>query len=284
MFVGGIVVRNQMNGFVLGSLPIDEFQEFDPLLVTMLWHAGPDHRSVQRIQGRKQGSRPVALVVMSHCAAAALLQRQSGLRPIKSLDLTLLIDREHQGVLWRVQVQTDDVLQLLDELRILAELEGPDQVRLQAMAFPDPADGARTQPHHLGQTATAPVGSLCRLLLRGLAHHLLDHLFGNRLLPPRPRGIFLDASDPILDKAATPKTDRPACRSEELSDLAVLLALGAQQDDPRSLYHTHGSTPSSRERSEFLALLLRENDWRRYSHVPSSQDDNFEKDNRSCAF
>src|SRR5439155_17337774 len=85
----------------------------------------------------------------------------------------------------------------------------------------------------------------------------------------RPRGIFLDASDPILDKAATPKTDRPACRSEELSDLAVLLALGAQQDDPRSLHHTHGSTPSSRERTELLALFLRENDWRRYSHVSS---------------
>src|ERR1700709_2755093 len=139
------------------------------------------------------------------------------------------------------------------------------------MAFPDPADGARTQTHHLGQTATTPVGPLCRLLLRGLAHHLLNHLFGNRLLPPRRRGIFLDASDPLLDKAAAPKTDRPACRAEELSDLAVLPALGAQQDDPRSLHHTHGRTPPSRELAQLLALLLRENDWRRYSHVPSSQ-------------
>jgi hypothetical protein len=34
MLVGGIVVRNQMNGLVLGSLPIDESQELDPLLVT----------------------------------------------------------------------------------------------------------------------------------------------------------------------------------------------------------------------------------------------------------
>ena len=60
-------------------------------------------------------------------------------------------------------------------------------------------------------------------------------------------------------------------RHEDLADLAVLLALSAQQDDPRSLYHTYGRTPSSRELSELLALFLRENDGRRYSHVPSSQ-------------
>jgi hypothetical protein len=35
MLMGGVIVRNQMNGLVLGSLPIDESQESDPLLVTM---------------------------------------------------------------------------------------------------------------------------------------------------------------------------------------------------------------------------------------------------------
>src|SRR5690349_19716661 len=120
------------------------------------------------------------------------------------------------------------------------------------MALPDPADGARTQPHNLGQASSAPVGSLGGLLLCGPSYHLLNHLCGKRLLPPRTRGFFLDASDATLDKAATPKADRPACGAEQLGDLAVLLALGARQDDLRSRRHTHGRIPSSRELPQFL--------------------------------
>src|SRR5215213_5331745 len=165
---------------------------------------------------------------MSHRAAAPLLQRKSRLRPIQGLDLTLLIDREHQRMLWRIEIQTNDVLQLLDELRIVAELESADPVGLQTMALPDPADAARTQSHRLGQAPTAPVSSLRRLLLRRLADHFLNDLFGKRLLPSWPRGVFLDTSDALLEKAMTPKTDSPARGPEKLRDLAVLLALGTQ--------------------------------------------------------
>jgi hypothetical protein len=112
------------------------------------------------------------------------------------------------------------------------------------------------------------MGPLRRLLLCGLADDLLNDLFGKRHLPPWTGSVFLDASDPVLDKATAPKTGGPARSPEKLRDLSVLLAFSAKQNDPRSLYHTHGHTPSSRQLLKLLTLLLGKNDWGRDSHVP----------------
>jgi hypothetical protein len=56
--------------------------------------------------------------------ALAGLERQSGLGAIQRLDLGLVVDREHDRMLGRVDLQADDVLELGDEVRILGALEG----------------------------------------------------------------------------------------------------------------------------------------------------------------
>src|ERR1700733_13125920 len=62
--------------------------------------------SVQcRIQGK--GSMPV--VFESMALGAAGRKRQNRIQPIQRLNGSLLIDTEHGSMLWRVQVQPDNV-------------------------------------------------------------------------------------------------------------------------------------------------------------------------------
>ena len=62
--------------------------------------------------------------IMGHRAAAALLHRQPRLGPVERLDLRLLIDRQHHGVLGRIDIEADDILNLGGKLRIVRQLEG----------------------------------------------------------------------------------------------------------------------------------------------------------------
>src|SRR5688500_5369759 len=109
--------------------------------------ASADHRSVQCVKCRKQRRCPVTLVVMSHGATAARHEWKPRLCSVQRLDLALLVYREHQGVLRRIEIETNDVFQFLCKLRVPAEFEAPRQMRLEAMLFPDTADRARAQSH-----------------------------------------------------------------------------------------------------------------------------------------
>jgi hypothetical protein len=53
---------------------------------------------------------------------------------IESLDLALLVERKHDGVGRRIDIEPDHVAQLVDEVRIVRELELPITVRLKPRA------------------------------------------------------------------------------------------------------------------------------------------------------
>ena len=61
--------------------------------------------------------------------AATLHRRQTGLYPVQGLDLALLVDRQDQRALGRVQIQTDEFLHLLNKARIISDLEALDIAR-----------------------------------------------------------------------------------------------------------------------------------------------------------
>ena len=63
------------------------------------------------------------LVIVGHRACPPLLDRQPGLRAVERLDLTLLIDREDQRVGRRVEIEAHDIVKLLREVWVVAELE-----------------------------------------------------------------------------------------------------------------------------------------------------------------
>src|SRR5580700_1098108 len=83
-------------------------------------HAFADDLASGDVERREQGRRSVSLVVVGHRAGAALLQRQSRLRAIERLDLALLVDREHQPLVRRVEIKPDDVLYLRAELGFIS--------------------------------------------------------------------------------------------------------------------------------------------------------------------
>jgi hypothetical protein len=74
---------------------------------------------------------------MRHSAATALLQRQARLGAVKRLDLALFVDRQHDSMRRRIDVEADDLVQFGGELRIVGQLELVRPVRLQAMLAPD---------------------------------------------------------------------------------------------------------------------------------------------------
>ena len=65
----------------------------------------------------------MAFVIVRRGADTTTFERQTRLRAIERLNLTLLIGAKHAGMLRWIDVESDDVLKLLREQGIVADLE-----------------------------------------------------------------------------------------------------------------------------------------------------------------
>src|ERR1039457_5227527 len=91
MFVRRVVVADQINFFASGYGLIDHTQKPQPLLMAVLLLTESEDLAIGDIQRSEQGGCAVALVIVRHGGASALLHRQARLRAIQRLDLALLI-------------------------------------------------------------------------------------------------------------------------------------------------------------------------------------------------
>src|SRR5829696_3558695 len=91
LFVGGVVVEDDVDDLAGRDLCLDGVEEADELLVPVALHAVANDGAVEDVEGGEQRRRAVALVVMRHRAGAALLHVQAGLGAVERLDLRLLI-------------------------------------------------------------------------------------------------------------------------------------------------------------------------------------------------
>ena len=130
VFVSGVVVDDEMEIELFRNVAVDGAQEAQEFLMTMARHAFTDDLAGGDVERRKQWSSSRAACT-GHRAGAALLQQQSRLRAIERLDLTLLVDRKHQRLVRRIEVEPDNVLNLFTKPRVIGELEAARQVRLQ---------------------------------------------------------------------------------------------------------------------------------------------------------
>ena len=125
MLVGGVVVEDHMDALAGRDIGLDGVEEADELLVAVALHAAPDDLALEHVEGGEQGGRAMPLVVVGHGAKTALFHRQAGLGAVERLDLRLFVDREHDGVGRRVDVEPDHIAQFGDEVGIVRKLELP---------------------------------------------------------------------------------------------------------------------------------------------------------------
>ena len=98
---------------------------------------------------------------------------------VEGLNLGLLVDAQHHGVLGRIDIQPDDVSDFVDQLRVRRQLEGLAAVGPQAESVPDATDGHATQPRRAGKRARAPMGGAGRGRLQRGDDYLFDLVIGD---------------------------------------------------------------------------------------------------------
>ena len=96
--------------------------KLDKVTVNMLGRA-KKVLALEYVESSEQRCCAMAFVVVGHGPGAALLHRQAGLSAIERLDLRLFVDREDDGMGGWIDIKPDHVAQLVDELRIVGELE-----------------------------------------------------------------------------------------------------------------------------------------------------------------
>lgn len=92
VLVGGVVVEDHVDDLAGRDFALEGVEEADELLMAMALHVAPEHLAGQHVERREERGRAVAFVVVGHGRAASLLHRQTGLGPVESLDLRLLVD------------------------------------------------------------------------------------------------------------------------------------------------------------------------------------------------
>ena len=105
----------------------EEVAEFDRT-VTLV--AAADDPAGGNVQGGEQGGRAVPRVIMAAPLGLPRSHRQQRLGAIERLDLRLLIDAQHQGMVGRIELEPDDVAHLGDKQRVSGQLESLQAVRL----------------------------------------------------------------------------------------------------------------------------------------------------------
>ncbi len=205
MLVGRIIIHNQMQVQLGRGLSVDLLEETNKLLMPVAGHAVANHLAIQHAERGEQGRGPVALVVVGHRPATPLLHRQTGLGPVQSLDLALLVDAQHQGPVGRVEIETDHIPELLQKVLVSAQLEGLDQMRPEVVLFPDALNCHAADPLGPGHAPHRPMGGVGRLRVQGGFHHRLDLARRKAGDTARPGSVFFQARQPESQKTLAPQ-------------------------------------------------------------------------------
>jgi len=258
MAVGGVVVGNAVDVQFGGHSLVDLAQEGEEFLVPVARLACRQHRTVEDVEGGKQGGGAVALVVVGDPLDIAQPHGQHGLRALQRLALTLLVHADHHGVVRRAQVQADDIAQFFDEERVIGELEAFGAVRLQAKELEIARNAALGDARLGSHRAHAPVRrAVGRLGVQRRLDQLRHALVVDRAGPARPN-IVVQPSHAPLDESRAPLPHRGLGHLQALGDGAIGLALGAAQDDARPVAQCRWQRATARERLQLRPLLLRQ--------------------------
>ena len=136
--------RITCTNFLAGTCASIAFREADELLVTMALHTSANDLAFEHVESSEQRRYFVSLVFVGHRASAAFLHRHAGLGAVEGLDLRLLMDREHDGMGGRIDIEPDNITtsrSLSMNFGSLESLNCRNPVRLETMRAPDALDG-----------------------------------------------------------------------------------------------------------------------------------------------
>src|SRR5690606_20098641 len=91
-FVGGVVIHNQVNRHITWHGGVDFLEKGEKLRAAMATLETPNDLTRRHVQRREERGCAMALIIMSTRGGMARRQRQTGLRPVQRLDLTLLVN------------------------------------------------------------------------------------------------------------------------------------------------------------------------------------------------
>ena len=219
-----------------------------------------DHLPGRDVQGGEQRRRAVPDVVVGVAFDVAQAHRQGGLGTVERLNLRLLIHAQDHRVVGRVEVQPDDVAHFFDEERVVRQLEGLRQVRL------DPEQGEpamhRALADALGtpQGAGAPVRGGVGLLLERTVDHR-GHLVV--VIGPGPAGpeFVVQALDIGSSEAPPPLADGLRRDAEAARDGGIRQAFGAGENHAGALDQCVGQGGGPGDSVELLPLPIGEREW-----------------------
>ena len=206
-------------------------EECEELLVAVLLVAGAGDLAGRDLKRGVEAGCAVALVVVSHHRGLPRLHRKRRLRAIECLDLRFLVHAQHQRAFRRIEVEPDDVDHLLDQLRVLGELERADLVGLELVIAPDPVHRRRGDAGHRREPADAPMRGPVRRRLERLGEHPLHLVIIDLPGAPRPRCVN-ETVQPTLAEVTSPQPNRRQRHTHLSRDLRVRRALRRAQHDP----------------------------------------------------
>src|SRR5471030_2502316 len=201
--VSPVVVHHQMHLQLRRDVGFDRTQELQELNAAMAPMQLADDFSGSYIQGREQRRGAMAFVIVRTALGYAGGQRQNWLSPVQCLNMALLVHKQHNGLGRRIEIQTDDVTRLGNELRIGRQLEGFLTMRLQAKRAPDPTHRRLRQTTFTRHGARAPMCRFGRLFFQCLGNECIDPSIINGAWRTCP-GRVEQSIKSLLEKARTP--------------------------------------------------------------------------------
>src|ERR1700722_12167525 len=270
MLVSCVVVDDGVDLLSRWHLRLDGVEETDELLVPVALHIAADDGAVEDVEGREQCRRAMTLVVVGHRPGATLLHWQAGLGAVERLDLTLFIDREDDGMGGRIDIETDDVAQLVDEARVGGEFELFHPVRLQAVRAPDALDGTRADANDLRHHRGGPVGRLGGRGSLGQRHDAFSDARPQRRDARGARLIVQEAVVTCLHEAFLPAPHTVFRLAGPAHDFISANTVRAQQDylSPPDMLVRAVAVP--RQRLQAAAVGRLKSDGNSCSHAPDS--------------
>jgi hypothetical protein len=253
-----------MYGFAGRDLGFDGVEETNELLMPVALNITTDDGPVEHVQRGKQRRCAVALEVMGHRSSAPFLQRQARLGAIQCLNLALSIHRQNDGVRRRIDIEANHVAQLVDELRIVRELELSNPMRLKTVGAPDALH--RTDADLRRPAIIAPVQ--CVAFDRGIGQCQSHDPFGyfrfQRLDARGPRLVAQKALKTFLGETFLPAPDTGLRLGRSPHDL-VAQPVSGEQDDLSPPDMLLWGVAVRQQRSKTTAVGPRNND--RYAPV-----------------